>query len=227
MRLLGLALVSLSASLANAATVTIGAAPDILPPPAAVASSSPNGAVDYSCLACDSTVWGTFDSNQITATGRTTLPLPGILGSTAFTINASGPGTLRVFVTSQNNDDVNNAPWVSSFTSNSLPAGWKVTEQTFLDTANGLFTTSGGTVTKLGEGVFNNIGTSVATALVPSGDSYSVTHLYTVVASGAGSALSTINLQTPIPGALALFATGLLGLVALTGRRKRKLSGGV
>ncbi len=218
MKVLGLSLFCLSVlGTANAATVTIGAAPDILPLPSGVASSSPNGAVDYSCLSCDPMVWGVFNANQVTATGRDTLPLPAILGSTSFNITATGAGTLRVFVTSQDNSDVGNA-WISSFTSNALPDGWQVREQTFLDTNNGLFTT----VTQLGDAVFDAIGTSVASALVPSGDNYSVTHLYTVVATGAGSALSTINLQTPIPGALALFASGLIGLGMLT-RRKRKI----
>ena len=128
-------------------------------------------------------------------------------------------GTLRVFVTSQGNTDVN-SNWISSFTSNSLPTGWSVREQTFIDTANGLFTTTGATVTQLGNTLFNAIGTSVAAAIAASGNNYSVTHLYTIVATGAGSALSTITLATPIPGALPLFATGLLGLWAL--RRKRK-----
>jgi hypothetical protein len=75
-------------------------------------------------------------------------------------------------------------------------------------------------VTQLGNTIFNAIGTSVAAAVAASGNNYSVTHLYTIVATGAGSALSTITLSTPLPGALGLFATGLLGLCAL--RRKRK-----
>ena len=91
-----------------------------------------------------------------------------------------------------------------------------MTEQTFLDPANGLFSTA----IALGTAVFNAMGTSAAAALAASGANYSVTHLYTIVATGAGTANSTINLSTPIPGALPLFATGLLGLWAL--RRKRK-----
>jgi hypothetical protein len=75
-------------------------------------------------------------------------------------------------------------------------------------------------VTALGSSVFNAIGTSVAAAIAASGALYSVTEVYTIVATGTGSALSTITLSTPIPGALPLFATGLLGLWAL--RRKRK-----
>ena len=127
-------------------------------------------------------------------------------------------GSLRVLVTSQNNADVN-SNWISSFTSNSLPTGWSVREQTFIDTANALFTTTGATVTQLGNTLFNAIGTSVAAALAPSGNNYSVTHLYTIVATGTGAALSTIA-SYPDPGALPLFAAGLLGLWALGRRRK-------
>ena len=183
-------------------------------------ATSAAGATTFSCLACAPAIWGVFNANQITATGRPIDPLPNILGSTSFNINAGEGGTLRVFVTSQGNTDVS-SNWISSFTSNSLPTGWSVREQTFIDTANGLFTvTPGGTVTQLGNTLFNAIGTSVAAAIAASGNNYSVTHLYTIVATGTGSALSTITLATPIPGALPLFATGLLGLWAL--RRKRK-----
>jgi hypothetical protein len=218
--LVGIASAFLWASTANSATVSIGVAPGAgpLPAPVTVASSA-TGATSFSCLACNTAVWGAFNANQITATGRPINPLPNILGTTSFNISTEGPGTLRVFVTSQNNTDVSSS-WISSFTSNSLPAGWQITEQTFIDTANGLFTTTGATVTQLGSAVFNAIGTSVTAALAASGSNYSVTHLYTIVATSAGSALSTITLATPLPGALPLFATGLLGLWAL--RRKRK-----
>ena len=212
--LAGIASALLWASTANSATVSLGAAPGLVLAPNFVASSG-TGALMFACgPACPAATWGVFNANQITATGRPINPLPNILGSTSFNIETDGPGTLRVFVTSQGNTDVS-SNWISSFTSNSLPSGWSVREQTFIDTANGLFTTTGATVTQLGNTLFNAIGTSVAAALAPSGNNYSVTHLYTIVATGAGSALSTITLSTPIPGALPLFATGLLGLWAL------------
>jgi len=218
--LVGIASAFLWASTANSATVTIGAAPGAGPLPAPnTVASSPLGATSFSCVSCAAATWGVFSANQITATGRPIDPLPNILGSTSFQINAGEGGTLRVFVTSQGNTDVS-SNWISSFTVNSLPSGWSVREQTFIDTANGLFTTTGATVTQLGNTLFNAIGTSVAAALAPSGNNYSVTHLYTIVATGTGAALSTITLATPIPGALPLFAAGLLGLWALGRRRK-------
>jgi hypothetical protein len=207
--LAGIASAVLWASTANSATLSIGLVAGA-GAPALVAGPSV-GSVNFTSLAN----FGVFTANDVSATGRPITPLPNILGSTSLNIASSGPGTLRVYVTSQGNTDASNA-WISTFTSNSLPTGWLVTEQTFLDPNNGLFTTP----IQLGSAVFNAIGTSVASALAASGNNYSVTHLYTIVATGAGLALSTINLQTPIPGALPLFATGLLGLWAL--RRKRK-----
>jgi hypothetical protein len=207
--LAGIASAFLWASTANSTTVTIGVAPGAGPVPAPVAvAASPLGAVSFSCVACPPANWGVFTSNQITATGRPIEPLPQVLGSTAFDISAEGPGTLRVFVTSQGNTDVN-SNWISSFTSNSLPSGWTVREQTFIDTANGLFTITGPTVTQLGNVLFNAIGTNVAAALAASGNNYSLTHLYTIVASGTGTSLSTIALAVPGP----IAGAGLPGLI--------------
>jgi len=207
--LTGIASAFLWASSANSATLTIGLATGAAAP---VAVAGPSvGFVNFT----SATPFGVFTFNDVSASGRPTTPLPDILGSTSLNIASAGPGTLRVYVTSQGNTDVGNS-WFSAFTSTALPTGWTVTEQTFLDPNNGLFTTP----IQLGSAFFNTIGTSVASFVAPSGSNYSVTHLYTIVASGAGLALSTINLQTPIPGALPLFATGLVGLWAL--RRKRK-----
>jgi hypothetical protein len=207
--LAGIASAFLWASTANSATVTIGIGVGAGAP---VAVAGPTvGAASFASLGN----FGAFTANQITAIGRPITPLPDILGTTSLNI-ASGPGTLRVFVTSQHNTDVGSL-WISAFTSNALPAGWQIIEQTFIDPGDGLFTTPGN---PLGAGVFSAIGTSVAAAIAASGNMYSVTHLYTIIATSAGAALSTITLSTPLPGALPLFATGLLGLWAV--RRKRK-----
>lgn len=208
--LAGIASAFLWASTANAATVTIGLQEagvngGVITPVAVGVGSANIATLPY----------GTFTANTVDGTGRPILPLPDVLDSSSLNVSSSSAGTLRIWVTSQNNNDVSNV-WLSAFTSNRLPAGWSVTEQTFLDPANGLFSTA----IALGTAVFNAIGTSASAAIAASGNNYSVTHLYTIVATGLGTANSTINLSTPIPGALPLFATGLLGLWAL--RRKRK-----
>jgi hypothetical protein len=223
--LAGIASAFLWTSTANSALITIGAAPDALAP-VAVATGA-GGAAAFACSAgttpCNPAVWGVFDANLITGTGRPIDPLPNILGSTSFNITASGSGTLRVFVTSQNNTDLANL-FTTSFTSNSLPTGWTVREQTFLDTGNGLFTT----VTALGDHTFNAIGTDVENAFVNSGANYSITEVYTITATTSGSALSTITVSgvpgpivgAGVPGLVA--ACG--GLLALAGRRRRQQS---
>jgi len=209
--LTGIASAFLWVSAANSATLTIGLASGPGPAPAPVAVATGPGTALLTFTGSS----GNFSTVNVSASGRPNSPLPDILGTTSLDISSSAGGTLRVYVTSQNNTDVGNT-WISSLTSNSLPGGWSVTEQTFIDPGNGLFTTT----TQLASNLFNAIGTSVSAAIAASGNNYSVTHLYTIVATGAGTALSTINLATPIPGALPLFATGLLGLWAL--RRKRK-----
>jgi hypothetical protein len=213
------------ASAVNAATISIGAAPGAGPVPAPVLLTSGPGAAVFSCgIAACPAATGVFTANLITASGNPILPLPELLGSTSFNVTSTGAGSLRIYVTSQNNTDVT-TDWLSTFTSNSLPSGWTVTEETFLDVANGLFTTA----TALSSVVFNTIGTSVQQHNgLPSGALYSITHLYTIVATGSGSALSTISIsQVPgpivgagIPGLLA--ACG--GLIALARRRRKRIA---
>ena len=86
--LAGIASAFLWASTANSATVTIGAAPGLVGAPTQVATSAA-GATQFACVACNPAIWGVFtSSNQINATGRPVNPLPNILGSTSFQINA-------------------------------------------------------------------------------------------------------------------------------------------
>ena len=212
----GVASAILWAVAANAATITIGFQEagfnngNILP--VAVGSGAANVAADME--------FGTFTLNSVNATGKDLLPGNQLLVSNA-DISGSSAGTLRVYVTSQNNNLVTPG-FLSSFTSKPLEDGWTVTFQTFLDTTNGLFRISGAGVTPLGTAILSQIGTSVAGAVAAAGSArYAVTHLFTITATGEGSANSTINLiAAPLPGALPLFATGLLGLWAV--RRKRK-----
>lgn len=197
---------------ASAATVTIGLQQAGVNGGAITTVASGAGAANISNLP-----YGSFSSNTVDGTGKPILPAPDVLDSNSLNVTTGTAGTLRVYITSQNNTDVSNV-WLSSFTSNRLTSGWSVTEQTFLDPANGLFSTA----IALGSAAFSGLGTSAAAAIAASGGNYSVTHLYTIVSNGVGVANSTINLSTPIPGALPLFATGLLGLWALRRRNKKE-----
>src|SRR4051812_763459 len=96
-------------SSANSSTLSIGVSVGNAAP---VLVAGPSfGAVIFSSLAN----FGVFTADQITATGRPLTPLPDLLGSTSLNVASSGPGTLRVFVTSQNNTDATNS-WLSTFT---------------------------------------------------------------------------------------------------------------
>jgi len=169
---------------------------------------------------------------DVSAFGQTFLggpAQPSLLNSQTIDVSAAAPGTLNIFVTSQNlTSPTGFLNFLSGFTSNFINGPLTVTEQTFLDTGNGQFTTTGATVTALGSHTFTGPGLETASALLAhlAGAPYSVTEVFTIVTTGTGigNTNDTINLSAsavPLPGALPLFAGGLVGLWAL-GRRRRK-----
>jgi hypothetical protein len=199
----GLIGVLMWASAANASTITIG-----------LQQTGFNGgaitpvAVGIGSASIQNLAYGTFNANSVSVTGNPILPLPDILDSSSLNVLTISVGTLTVYVTSQNNHDTANA-WLSSFTSNQVPTGWTVTEKTYLDPGNGLFSTA----ILLGSSVFNAQGVSSNTALAFSGTNYSLTEVYTIESSGRGVANSTIDLSiAAVPGPIA--GAGLPGLLA-------------
>jgi hypothetical protein len=176
--------------------------------------------------------YGTFTVNNISGIGNPALlPLTDLLNGASSNVSTATPGVMNVYVTSQGNTLFTGAQtFISSFTSNLLAGGLTVTETTFLDTANGLFTgTAGGTVHQLGQANFSNIGTFIASLGLTAISPYSITEVFTIdathVTAGGGNAQSTIDVSlspVPIPGALPLFASGILGLVVLGRKRKKQ-----
>lgn len=150
--------------------------------------------------------------------------LPDLLGSTANDqVSAAVSGTLKVYVTLTGLTSPLGTPsLLSSFTSNVLPAGWSVQETTFLDAADGLF---GGV--QLANFNFTSIGThEIANALATGAGPYSITELFTINSTGAGTALSTIDVSVvpePATWAMMLFGVGALGAML---RRRRTLPAG-
>lgn len=208
---------SMLAGVANAVTVTI-----------AFQSAGVNGgvptvvgsAINDAAVAVGS--YGTFTTNIVSGQSNPPNVFGDVLSSTANSISSTTAGTLTIYITAQDiTGPVGSLTFISSLTSNILPAGWSVTETTMVDTSNGLF---GGTT--LASHVFNTAGTSQGINSFDVGAGpYSVTGIYTIVASGAGTALSTINMSAvpgPIMGAGLpglLLACG--GLLALARRRRR------
>src|SRR5690349_6650642 len=113
--LAGIASAFLWASTANSATITIG-----------LQEAGFNGgaitpvAVGVGSASINNFAYGTFTANNVDGTGRPILPLPDVLDTNSLNVSSASSGTLRVWVTSQNNTDVSNV-FLSAFTSNRLP----------------------------------------------------------------------------------------------------------
>jgi len=211
--LAGIAASFLWVSAAHAATlVTIGLQE----------ASENGGAITTEASGADSAIfggaYGPFNINLVTGlTGTNTF-------NTSSNNSASGAGTLKVYVTLQGlTEPIGALAVLSSFTENIIdPTISSVTEATYFDPANGLFELT----TPLASHVFSGVGLAAASSLdlidILSTDPFSVTALYTIVATGAGTSNSTINVSavTPIPGTLPLLAGGL-GLLWAVGKKRK------
>lgn len=146
------------------------------------------------------------------------------------TVASTGGGTLSIYVTASGViEPTGLTSFTSSFANNSMPAGWTLQTQTFLNTNNQVF----GTNTELGSASFSAIGTNVDPNVVldVGAGPYSLTTLYIITATGAGQLTANIQIDrvaanapgdVPLPAALPLFAAGLGGLGLLQLRRRRK-----
>jgi hypothetical protein len=183
-----------------------------------------------------SIAFGTTSNVVATGTGGATYNTSGTgysvsiggIGQPAFNVLASNtldfesfnlsPSTFNIYVTSTGNTGaVGTQPFLSSFTSQLLPAGWTLTEATYYSSSNAAFGMTGplSSSTFTGTGSATSIASAVLTGL------YSVTEVYQLQVSGSGTVNSTIDLApVPLPGSLPLFATGLGGLALLLLRRK-------
>jgi hypothetical protein len=155
-----------------------------------------------------------FDIQSISITNLTDE-----LASTALDILGTRPATLNVFVTST--DQMGNSPWLSAFAVNSLSLGWTITESTFIDFANGIFTTA----VPLASEVFNAIGTATSVDSADGPKPHSVTAVYTINdPRGFGSTLGTIRVSAapvPEPSSI-LLLLGSIGWLSFIGMRGRK-----
>jgi len=155
----------------------------------------------------------------------------GTLASTSINIEgqAGAASTLRVFVTEQGNflPVSGTTLFTSGFSSSSVPVGWTVTEQAYVDLGNGLFTTP----TLLGIAVCTAPGPGsclppTALTLTATAAPYSITEVFTIQSNGtAGFANSDITVTAAaVPGPVA--GTGLVALAGLAGawfmRRRRQ-----
>ena len=204
----GAALLVALVSAADASLVTIGYGVDAVP----VVVASGTNAAAFNDLPTPGTV-------AITASAAPLLPTD-LLNSTSLNIqNNAGTHTVTVIITAQDlTGPLGINLFRSSFTSNVLPDGWTVTETTFIDPGNGLFTGN-----PLSSHDFSAIGTDVQLALGNAGlvGPYSLTEQYTLHSNSVGSALSTINISAiPEASTWAMMMLGFIGVGFIAFRRK-------
>jgi hypothetical protein len=162
---------------------------------------------------------GVFTINNITATGD--VVLPNLLSSNSLNTATTGAGTLDVYVLETGlAASTDHGGFISSLTSNTLPTGWSVTESTFFSAAN---SSTFGAGTLLASNVFNAIGTSVIGSVANPVGPYALTEQYHIVASGTGTANSTINIASvPEPATWGLMLVGFGGLGAMLRNNRRR-----
>jgi PEP-CTERM motif len=164
--------------------------------------------------------FGTFTIN---ASG-TALTTPFGFDSNTLDTSSSTAGVLSVYVTETGlTTPAGTVPFTSTFTGNTIPSGWTVKEQTFLDTANGVFAVSGGTVDMLGSQTFTSFGVNQQYASVATGSDYSLTELYTITSTGVGTSNDTIDISAvPEPATWAMFLVGFGGIGFMMRGSRRK-----
>lgn len=149
---------------------------------------------------------------------------PDLLDSQTLDVSGRTGGSIDVCVTQTGLDASLGGPLLSSLTTNILPKGWTLTESTYADAGNTafgqgtlLYTNTWGPSGSL---IVNGTASGEA-AWTPSAP-YSLTEIYSITATGAGSTNDTIDIrEVPEPATLAIFAGGLLaGGLALRRRRR-------
>ncbi len=207
-------------STASADTITInGGESPTFPPTFTTLATGSSPLVLPVTLCC-----GVTDSFEVEATATGTTPLAsGDFDTNALAINLSGPGTLILWFTETGvTSPTGTINFTSGLTSNVIQGDISsVTLSTFLSPTDGVSPPNG---TLLDTASFTTIGTQTSTTSIATGPGpYSLQEVYTIVATGAGTANLTIDLAAspvPEPASLAFVGAAFAGLVLLRQRRK-------
>jgi len=206
----GFALAAVLATSANASIVTIGVQE----------ADFSGGALTQVATGTNTAVvlnqsYGVFTINNISGSSDSTF----LNSGNSLNTSVSGPGTLSVFITASGlTSPVGGLTFLSSFTEQVLTAGFTVQMLTFLDNANGIFTTT----TPLSSQAFSSIGSTVQAADATSGPGlFSLTEEFIITATGTGGASSTIVITAvPETSTWAMMILGFIGVGFAAYRRK-------
>lgn len=212
----------LGVSVASADTITINGGESPTFPPTFTTLATGSSPLVLSPVMC----CGASDSFVVSGDATGTSPLPsGDFDTNALAINMTGPGTLILWFTETGvTSPTGTVNFTSGLTSNLITGAISsVTLSTFLSTADSVSPPNG---TPLDTASFTAIGTQTGTTSIATGAGpYSLQEVYTIVATGAGTANLTIDLAgvaspVPEPASLAFVGTAFVGLVLLRRRRR-------
>jgi hypothetical protein len=169
--------------------------------------------------------YGTFSASVDTSLEFNNLPYGDLNSTSDDSVSTGGAGTLKIYISEQNvfipQGGSGFQGFLNAFTTNLLgTSGFTVTESTYLNSDNTQYSTE----MLLGTATFTS-GLQTSSVFdnpyLTQGE-YSIVQVYTITASGAGSANNTIDttLEAPEPASMVLLGSGLFGLGFLRRRFK-------
>jgi hypothetical protein len=191
-----------------------------------VETSSSTGSASITAVS-----FGTWNVNTVTAEDVTVLGLPHVLNTNAQDISTTAAGVLKVYVTDVGlTTPVDSVAFRTDFAINDLAQISGATLTSYLSQSNLPFALTNQIDTAFFTSIDHGTGTGKTFTGVTA--PYSVTEVYTFtnLAGFSGNSNATIDLNgvgtsaVPLPPALAMFGSGLVGMVFLARKKKNRSS---